>query len=222
MPELIMASTRSENPVADHPARAVRRTQAERSTATRNAILDATIRCLLEQGYAATSTTAIQQRAGVSRGALTHQFPSKNELMIAAVGHLSEMRTSALLERVAEAPAQGDRLTWALRLIWREAFNSDSFHAAIELWTASRTDPALRSALQESERALGRRNREKLSPTFGDEIASHPNFRRAYDVVGRQMRGAVLTNLIRKEPPESDTFVAECVRIFRNELDTTV
>lgn len=197
----------------------LRRTQAERSTATRHAILDATIRCLVEQGYAATSTTAIQQGAGVSRGALTHQFPSKVDLMFAAVRHLSEIRTAALLEHARAVPRRGDRLAWVIRLLWEEGFDNDLFCAALELWTAARTDPPLRAALQESERVLGRENREKLAPAFGEEIAGHPRFRRAYEVVARQMRGAVLTNLIRRQPPRTDELVAECVRIFRHELE---
>jgi AcrR family transcriptional regulator len=204
--------------VAEPGTGSLRRTQAERSTATRHAILDATIRCLVDQGYAATSTTAIQQSAGVSRGALTHQFPSKVELMVAAVRHLSEIRTAALLEHARTAPRRGDRLAWVIRLLWEEGFDSDLFHAALELWTAARTDPALRAALQESERVLGRENREKLAPAFGEEIAGHPRFRRAFEVVARQMRGAVLTNLIRRRPPRTDELVAECVHIFRNEL----
>lgn len=213
-----MASIRGTASATDPAAPGGRRTQEERSAATRNAILDATIRCLVDHGYAATSTTAIQQYAGVSRGALTHQFPSKHELMIAAVRHLSEMRVSALVERAAEPPPRGDRLAWVVKLLWEDGFNSDLFHAVIELWTASRTDPELRAALQKSERILGQRNREKLASAFGEEIAGHPNFRRASDVLTRQMRGAVLTNLIRREPADDDAFVAECVRVFRGEL----
>jgi AcrR family transcriptional regulator len=161
-----------------------RRTQKERSDVTRAAILDATIRCLIDLGYAATSTTAIQKRAGVSRGALTHQFPSKHELMIAAVRHLSEVRTSALLDHLEEAPPDDERLEWALR-----------------------------------ERELGRHNRTKLAPLVSDRVASHPNFNRALDVVIRQMRGTVLTNLIRRDPLASEEIVEECALVFRNLLE---
>jgi AcrR family transcriptional regulator len=196
-----------------------RRTQKERSDVTRAAILDATIRCLIDLGYAATSTTAIQKRAGVSRGALTHQFPSKHELMIAAVRHLSEVRTSALLDHLEEAPPDDERLEWALRLFWEEGFNGDLFHAAIELWTAARTDTELRSALYGAERELGRHNRTKLAPLVSDRVASHPNFNRALDVVIRQMRGTVLTNLIRRDPLASEEIVEECALVFRNLLE---
>src|SRR5204862_5492808 len=66
-------------------ARRQRRTQAERSAATQALLLDATIDSLVEVGYANTTTTGIAERAGVSRGAQMHHFPSKGELVAAAV-----------------------------------------------------------------------------------------------------------------------------------------
>ena len=195
----------------------VRRTQEERSSATRAAILDAAIRCLIERGYAATSTAAIQELADVSRGALTHQFPSKQTLMIAAIHHLAENRVRAMPATPVDAPNDEARLRWVLGKIW-DVYDSDLFDAALELWSASRTDPILREALEQSEPALGRKHRELLAPAFG-ELASHPNFRRAYEAVARQMRGAVLTNLIRKRPIPSGAFVTECAGIFRSALE---
>src|SRR5258708_34641176 len=65
-----------------------RRTQAERREATRTALLDAAIDCLVEDGYANTTTRAIAKRAGVTPGALQHHFSSKAELLAEAVGHI--------------------------------------------------------------------------------------------------------------------------------------
>ena len=58
-----------------------RRTQAERSAATRKVLLDAAVNCLFENGYGATTTLMVAEAAGVSRGAMLHQFPSKADLM---------------------------------------------------------------------------------------------------------------------------------------------
>src|SRR5438045_9398121 len=58
-----------------------RRTQAERTASTRAALLDATIDCLVEYGYAHLTTTRVVERAGVSRGAQVHHFPTKAELV---------------------------------------------------------------------------------------------------------------------------------------------
>ena len=66
-------------PVAAEPQRP--RTNAERSAATRVRLLDATIDCLIELGWSGTSTTEVVRRAGVSRGAQVHHYPTKEDLV---------------------------------------------------------------------------------------------------------------------------------------------
>ena len=65
-------------------------------------LLEATVECLVERGWSGTSTTVVSQRAGVSRGAQLHHFPTKNALVVAAVEHLSTARGS---ERAAAVRA---------------------------------------------------------------------------------------------------------------------
>ena len=66
--------------------------QEERSAETRRRLLDATVACLFERGYAGTTTTEIASRAGVSRGAQLHHFPKKDELVVSALEHVFELR----------------------------------------------------------------------------------------------------------------------------------
>ena len=54
----------------------------ERGRVAREEILSAAIACLLEDGYAATTTMRVQERAGVSRGKLLHHFPSKRDIFL--------------------------------------------------------------------------------------------------------------------------------------------
>ena len=68
------------------------RAAQKRSVATRAALLDAAIECLVKRGYAATTTIETARRAGVSRGAELHHFPSKAELLTTAVDHLFDRR----------------------------------------------------------------------------------------------------------------------------------
>jgi AcrR family transcriptional regulator len=60
--------------------RATRRTQAERTAATRARLLEAGGRLFATDGYATVSTQAIVDAAGVTRGALYHQFDDKSGL----------------------------------------------------------------------------------------------------------------------------------------------
>jgi len=63
------------------------RTQEERSQETRAKLIEATLDCLYEVGAARTSTNMVAERAGVSRGALTHHYASKEDLLADAVDH---------------------------------------------------------------------------------------------------------------------------------------
>ena len=76
--------------------------QAEKSAMTRLAILEATIQCLLELGYANTTTALIANYAGVSRGAMMHHFPSRMSVMRAVVDHLHQLRLQEYLELMAD------------------------------------------------------------------------------------------------------------------------
>src|ERR1041384_5683522 len=83
------------------------RTQQQRREETRRALLDAAVQSLIEVGFARTTTLEVQRRADVSRGALLHHFPSKAELLVAAVDHLAEMRARELKALSSQLPPEG-------------------------------------------------------------------------------------------------------------------
>src|SRR5579884_4027610 len=91
-----------------------RRSQAERSASTREALLNATIACLVEDGYASTTTAKVSQRAGVSRGAHLHHFQTRQALLAAAMEHLAARRAEHLQAAAAKLPAGPERLAAGL------------------------------------------------------------------------------------------------------------
>jgi AcrR family transcriptional regulator len=121
---------------------APRRTNAERSAATRQRLLDATVECLVERGWAATSTTEVVRRAGVSRGAQVHHFPTKDDLVFAAVEHVLQRRISEFEGAFASLPTRERSAAMAMRMLYERCFN-DTFVAWLELAMAARCDPAL-------------------------------------------------------------------------------
>jgi AcrR family transcriptional regulator len=68
----------------------VKRTQAERSEATRSALMRAGRELFGARGYGAVGTEEIVARAGVTRGALYHQFTDKKDLFRAVVEALEQ------------------------------------------------------------------------------------------------------------------------------------
>jgi AcrR family transcriptional regulator len=187
------------------------KTQNERSAETRRLINMATIRSLVEAGYASTTTSAVCQRAGVSRGALTHHFASKQEMMTSAITHLSEVRERELSVNARGLADGPDRTRAVIGLMW-ESFRSDLFYASLELWNAARTDQRLRDALYAAERELGTRHRSLVAELFGDPLSSHPNFARTMEFMFRQLRGAAVTRILRHEPSDESQVVDDLTR----------
>src|SRR4051812_29958628 len=151
------------------------RTQAQRRDDMRKALLDAAVASLIEVGFARTTTIEVQRKAGVSRGALLHHFPSKAELMVATIGHLAEMRGRDLKRRAADLPAGPARTAAVLDLLW-ESFAGPMFQVAIELRAAARTDPDLRSVLTPAERQVRDHILHQMSAMFGKEVAARPGY----------------------------------------------
>jgi AcrR family transcriptional regulator len=179
----------------------LRRTQAERRAGTRAALVRATVEALVELGYARTTTQEVQRRAGVSRGALTHHFTSKAELMLAAVDHLYEEFSESVRQAAADLPVDSAiRIRLGVELIWQR-FHGPLFVAAMELWTAARTDAELRAALLPHERRLGQQLRELAAEVFGEQIARHPSSEAVFQVLLTSMRGQAMTYALQPDAP---------------------
>lgn len=124
----------------------MRRTQAERRAATRTALLDATLACLVELGHTATTTTEICRRAGVSQGALFRYWDTKADLLTDAVEVLYGRLFDLYRARLDEVAAAEDRLRAGVRALW-DLYRRPDLLAALELYVAARTDPELRRCL---------------------------------------------------------------------------
>jgi AcrR family transcriptional regulator len=120
-----------------------RRTQEERSATTRALLLDATIDCLYDVGYTNTTTTEIAKRAGVSRGAQLHHFPTKLALVTTAVDHLFDRRQDEFRSTFAQLPHDADPIVAAIDMAW-SMVNGKTFYAWLELLVAARTDSELK------------------------------------------------------------------------------
>ena len=157
-------------------------------------LLEATVDCLVERGFAGTSTTLVSERAGVSRGAQLHHFPTKNDLVVAAVEHLSEARGAELRAAAADLP-RGEHRTRAVLQMLADHFTSPVFNAALELWVAARTDQTLLEAVEPLERSVGREAHRLTVDALGAD-ESRDGVRELVQATLDLVRGLGLANTI--------------------------
>src|ERR1044071_6680786 len=213
------------------PTRAPR-TQQQRREETRRALLDAAVQSLIEVGFARTTTLEVQRRADVSRGALLRHFPSKAELLVAAVDHLAEMRAREMKAFASQLPPEradrpdreaaehgepapgGDPRTGAvLDLLW-QCFSGTFFKVSMELRTAARTDPELRRVLIVAERSLRDRIVAQSRTLFGRAVAEHPALERALDLTLQLMIGAAMSAVLHGETSHLDDLIEDWKALF--------
>jgi AcrR family transcriptional regulator len=144
-----------------------RRTQAQRRSETRVALLDATLDALVQLGYKATTTTEIAHRAGVSMGALLHHYPTKADLLTAAIGHAWERRMVEFRQVMAQVDAAADKVDAAIDLLW-SMFTGPTYLAFAELWVAARTDAELAGPLVVIDREFVRSSEAAYAELFPD------------------------------------------------------
>jgi AcrR family transcriptional regulator len=108
------------------------RTQAERSAATQQALIEAARRLWGERGYAEVSTPDIAEAAGVTRGAMYHQYADKAALFRAVVEALDQEIIARLQATVAAAQPQTP---------------ADTMHAMADAWLDIAAEPEVRQLM---------------------------------------------------------------------------
>ncbi len=199
-------------------APAAAKQQQQRSRATKRRLLDATVECLVEFGWAGTTTTVIAERAGVSRGAQLHHYPTKAALVLAAIVHLAERRATEIR---TEAEALGshshtDRVSRVVDLL-AAAYTGPLFVAAIELWVAARTDADLRAALLPLETRVGR-DMHHLAVSLLGADESRPGVREAVQATLDLLRGLGVASLLTDDTRRRDALLAEWKRQLVRQL----
>ena len=119
-----------------------RRSNVERTATTRRKVLESTITCLYEHGYAATTTATIAQHAGISRGALLHHFPTKVDLVLALIEHVVAHQRAFYVEALRAYPKGRARFVAMTELTW-QAWSEPSGVAITEIMVAARSDRVL-------------------------------------------------------------------------------
>ena len=173
---------------------AARAPKQDRSRATRQRLLEAAIDCLGEVGWSGSTVAVVAERAGVSRGAAQHHFPTREDLFTAAVQYVAVERTAALSAQAAALPPGRARTDRVLAVIG-ELYTGPLFRAALQLWVAAAADPQLRAQVMPLEAHVGRAAHRLTLDALGvDE--SRPGVREAVQATLDLARGLGLANLL--------------------------
>lgn len=178
-----------------------RRTQLERSAATRARVMAAAIDCLHRYGYGATGTALVAAQAGVSRGAMVHQFPAKADLMLAVVRHVYSQDAAHYRQSLElAAPAQWVR---ALPSAMWEVISRPSGIAVMEIMLASRADRAFADRLGEVQRDIDREAHPWLVRRLAAaSVDDHPDSDAIHRLFVAAVRGLALQQLFQRSQDE--------------------
>lgn len=165
--------------------------QARKSAMTRQRVLDATIECFVKRGYSNVTTGNVIEQANISRGTLLHHFPSKKELIQAAVEYLHDKLLEDYTSRVAQIPKSlegPERRRAGLYAAW-DYMTSDLAVAYHEMCIAGIRDPELEDVLQQSLTQFEQHTHEKNMELFSEWVGTGEMYYLAMDISQFLMQG---------------------------------
>jgi AcrR family transcriptional regulator len=192
------------------------RKEQERSRVTRQRLMRACVECLVELGWAGTTTTVVAERAGVSRGAQLHHYPTRAELVVAAVEHVGRVRAAEIVESAAALPP-GPRRTEAVLGLLTDFYGGPLFAAALELWVAARTDDQLRAVVAPLEAQLGRETHKVAVELLGAD-ESRPGVRELIQATLDLLRGLGLAGVLSDDRERRRRILRRWARTLDREL----
>ncbi|HWD03158.1 MAG TPA: TetR/AcrR family transcriptional regulator [Amycolatopsis sp.] len=194
----------------------LREPQQERSRTTRRRLIEAAVDCLGERGWHGVTVAVIAERAGVSRGAAQHHFPTREDLVAAAVELLGEAQITELRTRTAGLPTGPSRIERVVEMVLN-LYTGPMFRAALQLWVVASSDEQLRSTLAPLEARVGREAHRMTVELLGvDE--SRPGVRELVQATLDLARGLGLANLLTDDTRRRRQIVREWAHTLESRL----
>ncbi|EHK83103.1 TetR/AcrR family transcriptional regulator [Saccharomonospora azurea] len=189
-----------------------REPRQERSRTTRRRLMEAAVDCLAELGWTGTTVGVVAERAGVSRGAAQHHFPTREDLVVATVEFLAEEQIAELRERAGTLPPGRRRAEPVARLLLN-LYTGTKFRAALHLWVAASTDDALRAVLGPLEAKVGR-EAHRVAVDLLDADESRPGVRETVQATLDLARGLGLADLLSDDSRRRQRLVRQWAKML--------
>ncbi|QQO12529.1 TetR/AcrR family transcriptional regulator [Bradyrhizobium diazoefficiens] len=196
-----------------------RRTQAERTEATRTQLLKAAANLIRRRGYARFRTADVAAEAGMSRGAQLHHFPTKDSLVVATLEYVFEQAQIMSRKRAAAVNRPRDLIESVIEDA-REFFFSEHFMVAIDIVLSTSTDEAVRKQILE----ISRKARRPVETAWTEAlVASGVHASLAADIVALTLslvRGMALRTLWDNDPKWFDELFSVWRRMIKIFLES--
>jgi len=199
------------------PRRPPTGTQA-RAERTRSAVIDETVRCILDEGFAPPSVRHIADRAGLTWGVVQYHFGNLDGLLMALVdkGFGELIATLDRLPAVSPAAPTHERVAFVVDAVWH-AFSSPTSMAALEILISTRSmrDAVANTHLAEIMKtltALGRQIGEGLDAPDATEIGN---------LIWATLRGLVVAQMVSPQPLDSARDRRALVEVISGYLRST-
>lgn len=171
-----------------------REPRQERSRLTRDRLLASAIEALAKDGWMAATVAAVAERAGVSRGAAQHHFPTREALITAVLEQVFEDLTSSASETLAHLPERGDPVSAAVDQAVA-VYTGTEFKAALQIWAAAASDPVLRALILPMEAKFARAAHNRVMQAL-DPDGRNPQAHRIAQVTLDLARGLGLADTL--------------------------
>ena len=171
-----------------------------RADRSRQAIIDETVRYVLQEGFAPPSIRQITERAGLTWGVVQYHFGDLHGILLAVV----DKGFQELLETLDGLPAQAalirpeDRPAFVVEAVW-QAFSSPTSMAALEILIATR---GARTASANAHLAAMSERMTEIGEHLGTGIAS-AQATRLGNLIWSTIRGLVAVQLTWPKPLDS-------------------
>jgi len=191
--------------------------QQDRGWATRSRLLESAISCLAELGWSGATVSVVAARAGVSRGATQHYFPTREDLFTAALDHMAEVRLAEILREASRLPVGGEHRTRDVVRLLIGLYTGPLFRAALQVWAAAATSAELRDLVLPLEARLGREAHKAAIGLLGvDE--SRPGVHEAVQATLDLARGLGLADTLADDSRRRERVIAQ----WASMLDTAL
>ena len=167
------------------------RKDTPKSRRTRVRILQAALRLFADVGYHAATNALIAETAELTRGAMLYHFPTREDLVAAAIEHIHGERL-ALFDAAAHPPAGTDATAHAIVAYWT-LLSEPPFIAFAELEAVARTDPMVRERLTKAQEAFDQAQVAAFSALA--QAGSGPRFQASRDLARFLLEGLARGNL---------------------------